>query len=69
MLKDSAYRGLLRKFGARKAKRSSSKLSDEFKRDAVAQIAERGYPVREVLGWQGGGGSPYSLYAWKEKIA
>ena len=27
---------------------SSSKFSDEFKRDAVAQITERGYPVREV---------------------
>jgi transposase len=26
---------------------SSSKFSDEFKRDAVAQITERGYPVRE----------------------
>ncbi len=27
---------------------SSSKFSDEFKRDAVAQITERSYPVREV---------------------
>ncbi|MHC9236419.1 transposase [Pseudooceanicola sp. 502str34] len=27
---------------------SSSKFSDDFKRDAVAQITERGYPVREV---------------------
>ena len=27
---------------------SSSKFSDEFKQDAVAQITERGYPVREV---------------------
>jgi len=24
---------------------SSSRFSDEFKRDAVAQITERGYPV------------------------
>ena len=27
---------------------SSAKLSDDFKRDAVAQITERGYPVRKV---------------------
>jgi len=27
---------------------SRSKFNDEFKRDAVAQITERGYPVREV---------------------
>jgi transposase len=26
---------------------SSSRFSDEFKRDAVAQVIERGYPVRE----------------------
>ena len=25
---------------------SSTKFSDDFKRDAVAQITERGYPVR-----------------------
>ncbi|MCP1167329.1 IS3 family transposase [Limimaricola litoreus] len=46
---------------------SSSKFSDEFKRDAVAQITERGYPVREVS--QRLGVSPYSLYAWKKKFA
>ncbi len=27
---------------------SSSKFSDEFKRDAVAQITEWGYPVRQL---------------------
>ncbi|PZX09556.1 transposase [Palleronia aestuarii] len=42
----------------------SSKFSDEFKRDAVAQITERGYPVREVSDRLGV--SPYSLYAWKK---
>lgn len=26
----------------------TSSYSDEFKRDTVAQITERGYPVREV---------------------
>ncbi|GAD56932.1 mobile element protein [Limimaricola cinnabarinus LL-001] len=46
---------------------SSSKFSEEFKRDAVAQITERGYPVREVS--ERLGVSPYSLYAWKRKFA
>ncbi|SFQ64395.1 transposase [Roseivivax halotolerans] len=46
---------------------SSSKFSDEFKRDAVAQITQRGYPVREVS--ERLGVSPYSLYAWKKKFA
>lgn len=27
-------------------------FSDDFKRDAVAQIAERGYPVAEASNWQ-----------------
>lgn len=46
---------------------SSSKFSDEFKRDAVAQITERGYPVREVS--ERLGVSRYSLYAWKKKFS
>lgn len=46
---------------------SSTKLSDDFKRDAVAQITERGYPVREAS--ERLGGSAYSLYAWKKKFA
>lgn len=46
---------------------SSSKFSDEFKRDAVAQITERGYPVAEVS--QRLGVSAHSLYAWKRKFA
>ena len=46
---------------------SSNRFSDEFKRDAVAQITERGYPVREVS--QRLGVSSYSLYAWKKKFA
>ena len=45
----------------------SSKFSDEFKRDAVAQMTERGYPVREVSDRLGV--SPYSLYSWKKKFA
>ena len=42
-------------------------FSDEFKRDAVAQIIERGYPVAEVS--QRLGVSQHSLYAWKRKFA
>ncbi|TDX27769.1 transposase [Rhodovulum visakhapatnamense] len=46
---------------------SCSKFSDAFKRDAVAQITERGCPVRDVS--ERLGGSPYSLCAWKETFA
>ena len=42
---------------------STAKFSDDFKRDAVHQIVERGYPVAEVS--QRLGVSPHSLYAWK----
>ena len=42
-------------------------FSDEFKRDAVVQIMERGYPVAEVS--QRLGVSPHSLYAWKKRFA
>lgn len=46
---------------------SSNRFSDNFKPDAVAQITERGYPVKEVSGRLGV--SQYSLYAWKKKFA
>ena len=42
-------------------------FSDDFKRDAVHQIVERGYPVAEVS--QRLGVSPHSLYAWKKRFA
>ena len=42
-------------------------FSDEFKRDAVAQITERGYLVAEVS--QRFGVSQHSLYAWKRQLA
>ncbi len=42
-------------------------FSDEFKRDAVIQITERGYPVAEVS--QRLGVSQHSLYAWKRRFA
>ena len=38
-------------------------FSDEFKRDAVAQITERGYPIAELS--QRVGVSAHSLYALK----
>jgi transposase len=42
-------------------------FSDDFKRDAVRQITERGYPVADVS--QRLGVSQYSLYAWKKKFS
>lgn len=42
-------------------------FSDEFKRDVVAQISERWYPVAEVS--QRLGMSLHSLYAWKRQFA
>jgi transposase len=39
-------------------------FSDDFKRDAVHQIVERGYWVAEVS--KRLGVSPHSLYAWKK---
>ena len=46
---------------------SRAKFSDDFKRDAVHQIVERGYPVAEVS--QRLGVSSHSLYAWKRKFS
>ena len=42
-------------------------FSDEFKRDAAAQITERCYRVAEVS--QRLGVSPHALYAWKRQLA
>jgi len=42
-------------------------FSEEFKRDAVAQITERGYRVAEVS--ERLGVSPLPLYAWKRQFA
>lgn len=41
-------------------------FSDDFKRDAVAQITERGYRVAEVS--KRLGVSAHSLYVWKKKF-
>jgi transposase len=44
-----------------------SNFTDDFKRDAVRQITERGYPVAEVS--QRLGVSAHSLYEWRKKYA
>lgn len=46
---------------------SKSNFSEDFKRDAVRQITERGYPVAEVS--QRLVESAHSLYEWKKKFA
>ena len=43
-----------------------ARFSDDFKRDAVAQITERGYPVAEVS--RRLGVSQHSLYTWRKKF-
>ena len=43
-----------------------SKFSDKLKRDAVAQITERGYPGSGGLDRRGV--SPYLLYAWNKNL-
>lgn len=45
----------------------TASFSEDFKRDGVAQITERGYPVAEVS--QRLGVSPHSLYACKTTFA
>lgn len=41
-------------------------FAEEFKRDAVHKITERGYPIAEVS--QRLGVSPHSLCEWKKKF-
>ena len=42
-------------------------FTEDFKRDAVLQVTERGYPVAEVAARLGI--SKYSLYEWKKRYA
>ncbi|KAF0119665.1 MAG: transposase family protein [Xanthobacteraceae bacterium] len=42
-------------------------FAEDFKRDAVLQITERGYPVAEVAARLGI--SKYLLYEWKKRYA
>ena len=46
---------------------SKGNFTDDFKRDAVRQITERGYPVSEVS--QRLGVSAHSLYEWRKKYS
>ena len=45
----------------------NAKFSDDFKRDAVEHIVDRGYPVSEVS--KRLGVSTHSLYAWMKKFS
>ena len=45
---------------------SANKFTDEFKRDAVAQVEDRGYPVREVA--ERLGVSTKSIYTWQKQF-
>lgn len=40
--------GLIGSFGRKDDVGSGAKFTEEFKRDAAAQVKDRGYPVREV---------------------
>jgi transposase len=42
-----------------------ARYTDEFKREAVRQVTEKGHPVKEVA--ERLGMSTYSLYEWKRK--
>ncbi len=46
---------------------SKPRFSDDFKRDAVHQVVEQGYPVAEVS--QRLGMSTHSLYRWVKKFS
>jgi transposase len=46
---------------------SGTRFTDEFKRDAVAQVDDRGHPVREVA--ERLGISTKSIYTWQEQFS
>ena len=46
---------------------SGAKFTDEFKRDAVAQVEDRSYPVREVA--ERLGVSTKSIYTWQKQFS
>jgi len=45
---------------------SGKRYPDEFKIEAVRQVTDRGYPVKEVA--EHLGITTYSLYAWLKKF-
>ena len=46
---------------------SANKFTDEFMRDAVAHVEDRGYPVREVA--ERLGVSTKSIYTWQKRFS
>ena len=46
---------------------SKIKYTEEFKRDAVRQVTDRGYPVAEVAARLGVSG--HSIYGWMKKFS
>lgn len=46
---------------------SGAKFTDEFNRDAVAQVEDRGYPVREMA--ERLGVSTKSIYTWQKQFS
>jgi transposase len=58
---------LLDNFGSKEDEMSTNKFTDEFKRDAVAQVVDRGYPVREVA--ERLGVSTKSIYTWQKQFS
>ncbi len=46
---------------------SGTRFTDEFKRDAVAQVDDRGHPVREVA--ERLGISTKSIYTWQKQFS
>jgi transposase len=58
---------LLGNFGSKEDEMSAHKFTDEFKRDAVAQVEDRGYAVREVA--ERLGVSTKSIYTWQKQFS
>jgi transposase len=58
---------LLGDFGSKETVMSGIRFTDEFKRDAVAQVVDRGYSVVEVS--ERLGISTKSLYTWKPQFS
>ena len=46
---------------------AQNRFSDEFKKDAVSQVVDRGYPVAEVA--ERLGVSTKSIYTWKAQFS
>jgi transposase len=55
---------LVGNFGSKETHLSGTKFTDEFKRDAVAKVEHRGYPVREVA--ERLRVSTKSIYTWQK---